>query len=377
MEESIYGDIDRHPNTEFQYEFASDTFVPPGMDRHNWHDQEVNCLDETARIPLLALQWHNYVAETWNWRDSTFVTASLSWKKDLFNILYSGMPMWHVTSTLWGSHSSEYITSYFKLLPVRQANGFAEMTYHGWDPTVANRAVQYTYWDNGNHVIVNFDGTDHTFTDPVYGPVKVPSHGYTMLPDPVSENCEGTGTPTGWTNSGATPNWDYTGVILEGNQSLFLPATGSVGSSTLVDFADQAEVWVYFKLRLTNTSQGTKTIGGLSQNGGTINQLFQVNTAGLKPSFGGAQTTDGFAANTTYDVWLHYRKGTGSNGIVDIGFSTNGTKPTSGTRFAQSTTYTGVNNAGRLFLGTSAHTNFDVIIDKIRVDNSEIGSNPQ
>lgn len=397
MEESTYGDISRHPITDHGQDFADDLYPcdvgdpnypcnPP--DPGPWHDQELKCLDEQARVPLLALQWHNYAAETWNWRNSTFVVSSLIWKKDLFNILYCGMPMWHVTNALWSAHSTDYVTSYWKLLPVRTANGFAEMTSHAWfskDPInfPMDRSIQYTNWDNGNRVIVNFDGADYTYTntdgiDPNYGSIVIPSHGYAMLPDPVSQNCEGAGTPTGWTNSGATPNWDYTGVILDGSQSLLLPSTtGTVGSSTMIDFGDRPEVWVYFKLRLTNTSQGTKTIGGLAQNGGsTLNQLFQVSTNGGLPSFGGAQTATGFSANMTYNVWLHYRKGTGSNGIVDIAFSTTGTKPTGGNEFAQSTTYAGTSNAGRLVLGTSAHTVFDIILDDIRVAHAEIGNVP-
>ena len=300
--------------------------------------------------------------------------------------------MWHVTNALWSAHSADYIASYWKLLPVRTANGFAEMTSHAWfskDPIhfPTDRSIQYTNWDNGNRVIVNFDGADYTYTntdgiDPNYGSIVIPSHGYAMLPDPVSQNCDGPGTPTGWTNSGAVPNWDYT-PALDGNQSLLLPSTtGTVGSSTTIDFGNRPEVWVYFKLRLTAASQGTKTIGGLTQNGGlTLNQLFQVYTpgplSGLLPSFGGAQTMAGFSPNVTYNVWLHYRKGTGSNGIVDIAFSTGAIKPTSGSsQFAQFTTYTGTNNAGRLVLGTSAHTTFDIILDDIRVAHAEIGNVP-
>jgi len=125
MEESTYGDINRHPNMDYDQEFADDDYpCGPGDPDYpcdpegpgSWHDQETACMDETVRIPLLALQWHNYVAETWNWRDSNFVVGSLSWKKDLFNILYGAMPMWHVTSDLWTAHSAEYIASYKKLL---------------------------------------------------------------------------------------------------------------------------------------------------------------------------------------------------------------------------------------------------------------------
>ena len=388
MEESIYGDIDRHPNTEFQYEFADNDFTPPPIDdemRHNWYSQELDCLDDQHRIPLLALQWHNYVAETWNWRDSTFVVSSLSWKKDLFNILYCGMPMWHVSPTLWGDHSEEYKASYFKLLPVRQANGFAEMTDHQFvgDPQVGG--VQYTDWDNENRVIVNFGEGDYTYDnsdlkDPDYGSIIIPPHGYAMLPDLVSQDCEGSTNPSGWTySSSGAHNWNY---LFGGNEWLYLTTTGTSGSSTMIDFGDHPEVWVYFKLRLTTTSQGTKTIGGLAQNGGsTVSQLFQVSTIAALPSFGGVggtQFTSGFAANTTYNVWLHYRRAFGvNNGVVDLAWSTGNTKPTDSGHFAQSTTYAGTNDAGRLVLGTyPVHTAFDMIVDDIRVAYGEIGNVP-
>jgi hypothetical protein len=390
MEESIYGDIDRHPimdHADGAGEFVDDYYpcAPPpqqcNLPPPYWKDQELACLDEQHRIPLLALQWHDYVAATWNWRNSTFVVESLSWKKDLFNILYCGMPMWHVTNELWTNHKAEYIGSYFKLLPVRKANGFAEMTNHGWlskDPInfPTDRSIQYTYWDNSNHVIVNFDDTNpHTFTDPDYGSINILPKGYALLPDLISENCDGSGTPTGWANSGTTPNWDYAWGT--GNQGVYFYGTGSGGSATKVNFANQPEVYIYFKLRLTAASTATKTIGGVAQNAGSVQQTLQINSSN-QLSFGGAQTVTALSTNTTYHVWLHYRQGTpsNSNGVVDIGFSTDGIKPTSGNRFAKSITNGGTNDAGRLFLGPSTQSSFDMIVDSIRVAYAEIGNAP-
>lgn len=212
MEESIYGDIDRHPNTEFGYEFASDTFVPPGTGRNTrtWKDQESDCLQEHVRIPLLALQWHDYAAETWNWRNSTFVVDSLSWKKDLFNILYCGMPMWHISYDLWMNHSAAYIASYKKLLPVRQANGFAEMTDHHWLNNDINSEIQYTDWDNGNRVVVNFGGAggtgdDYPYSDGTYSGT-IPSRGYEMFPDSTPPATVPSFTATAG-NTQVTLNW--------------------------------------------------------------------------------------------------------------------------------------------------------------------------
>ncbi|HEY2711363.1 MAG TPA: glycoside hydrolase [Chthoniobacterales bacterium] len=390
MEESTYGDINRSPITQHADgagEFVDDCYplTSPcsSEDPDSWSTQEAACLDEQHRIPLLALQWHDYVAETWNWRNSTFVVSSLSWKKDLFNILYGGMPMWHVNADLWAAHSAEYIASYFKLLPVRRANGSAEMIDHHWVNDDPAEEVQYTDWDSGKRVIVNFSGEDIVYTDTDgfvnYASANVPAYGYAMLPDPVSENCNGTGTPTGWTNTGTGVNWDRTSnpPPLEGTQSLFISGSGVGGNSTKVDFGDQAEVWVFFKLAVTGSAPATAaTIAGLSANGGTITELLQVTPFG-KLSFGGAQTSASLTLNTTNNVWLHYRKGTGSNGIVEVAFSTSETKPTSGsTYYAASTSYTGTNEAGRLFLGTTASTTINMVFDKIRVDNSEIRSNP-
>jgi hypothetical protein len=39
----------------------------------------------------------------------------------------------------------------------------------------------------------------------------------------VNEDCEGIGTPSGWTDLVGTPNWDYTTTPLDGSQSLYLP----------------------------------------------------------------------------------------------------------------------------------------------------------
>lgn len=211
MEESVYGDITRHPIDDHDEEFASNDFIPEDG-TYTWYAQETDCLLEEERIPLLALQWHDYVAQTWNWRNSTFVVQSLSWKKDLFNILYCAMPMWHVNKTLWTAHLAEYIASYKKLFPVRQANGFAEMTNHGW-LTTADRSVQYTDWDNGNRVIVNFGGSPYPYTDndgtpPDYGSATIPAKGYEMLPDTTAPAPVPTFTATGG-NTIVTLNWTH------------------------------------------------------------------------------------------------------------------------------------------------------------------------
>jgi hypothetical protein len=111
-------------------------------------------LDERIRIPLYQLAFHDYVAGTWVWRDTNFQSRPYAWKKDLFNILYGTMPMWHIDRRLWESHKEDYIASYRAIASVRAKIGFAGMTDHGW--LTNDRSVQYSDWDTGDRVIVNF-----------------------------------------------------------------------------------------------------------------------------------------------------------------------------------------------------------------------------
>jgi hypothetical protein len=111
-------------------------------------------LDETRRIPLYQLAFHDYVAGTWVWRDSNYQSLAFAHKKDLFNILYGTMPMWHVDRKIWAARKNDLVASYRAMAAVRSRIGFATMTDHGW--LAPDRSVQYSDWDTGDRVIVNF-----------------------------------------------------------------------------------------------------------------------------------------------------------------------------------------------------------------------------
>ncbi len=132
--------------------------IPSGgyeTDLGNSYDSDAAViLDEKRRIPLYQLAFHDYVAGTWVWRDTNFQSRPFAWKKDLFNILYGTMPMWHIDRRLWESHKADYVASYRAIASVRSRIGFASMTGHGW--LTPDRTVQYTDWDTGDRVIVNF-----------------------------------------------------------------------------------------------------------------------------------------------------------------------------------------------------------------------------
>lgn len=194
----------------------------------------------------------------------------------------------------------------------------------------------------------------------------------------VSENFEGTGTPSGWTTLTGTPNYDYTTVPLEGSQSLYL-STAAAAHRAIVDFTSGPEYWIYFLLRITNGSApaGNRTIGGGHVTGSTTVYAFLQVNLNLKVLWGtAAATATALSLDTTYHVWLHIKKGTGTNGIVDVGFSTNGVRPTSGGTFSQDTANTGTSDVARFSFGTTAtNTNVDMIYDKVRIATSQIGDN--
>ncbi len=137
-------------------------------------EQEHVSLDETRRIPLYQLAFHDYVGGTWVWRDTNFQSAQFAWKKELFNVLYGTMPMWHIDRPLWDLHKKEMLASYQRIHAVRECIGFAEMTNHGW--LTPDRSVQFTDWDTGDRVMVNFGDRPFALT----GGDSVPARWFVM-----------------------------------------------------------------------------------------------------------------------------------------------------------------------------------------------------
>jgi hypothetical protein len=82
------------------------------------------------------------------------------------------------------------------------------------------------------------------------------------------------------------------------------------------------------------------------------------------------------AEGTAYHIWLKYIKGTGSNSTVEIYVSANATKP--GTPTGSFSGGDGTTQAGKIVLGVIEATAGDEnwVYDKIRVSETDIGSNP-
>lgn len=198
----------------------------------------------------------------------------------------------------------------------------------------------------------------------------------------LEENFNATGYDLVWTESLGTPNEDYatSPAPLEGAQSILLDNTSTTQRANSPTFAEQSTVHGYFLLNVTSLpDSGNSDTYSFKSNTTTICTV-QLNASGAMRIVCGAVNSSATVATvtegTTYHVWPSYTAGTGANAAASLGFSTDGTKPTSGNNFTSMSNGTSTQGADSIRLSTSSVGTI-VIIDKVRVDDEEIGDNPE
>jgi hypothetical protein len=197
----------------------------------------------------------------------------------------------------------------------------------------------------------------------------------------VKQGFEGTGYDNSetWNTEDGSPDPDYTGVVLDGSQSLRVNTSAGVGY-TATTFADQDELWVYCKVRVVGSlPDGTMSLFSVMQAFSGVGGVQLLDNGKLRASHGGpiADTIDALSVDTTYHVWFHYTKGTGADGVASVGFSTDGTRPTSGNKFAIVSDGFSTEDAEKIRVGPQGSVTVDIVFDTFRVDDAEIGSNPE
>lgn len=190
----------------------------------------------------------------------------------------------------------------------------------------------------------------------------------------VEENCDGTGTPSGWTDSGS-PNWDYTTspAPLEGTQSLFVDGTDSVRH----DFTDQDECWAYCMIHNVAVTVNQGPWGVSLLNTGTTVARGYILQSSMRPSvFAGSASLAGtpgdVATGVTYHFWLHFLKGTGADSTAEMWWGTTGDR--SAALSLSKTDGNATAAANRVQILCASGNEF--IIDKIRVSAEDMGSYP-
>ena len=202
----------------------------------------------------------------------------------------------------------------------------------------------------------------------------------------VCQGFEGTGYDNGetWTEyiqADSSVNEDSTSTVLAGAQSLAVGVSAWGGGSgdgprTYVDFTAQDNLYAYFLYQSTSVDAGGHIAKILDSEG---NYLCSVNSnaSGLQCQCSNDLTTAATLSNdTTIHVWLEYIKGTGTDGICRVAWSTDGNKPGGGDHYAAQTC-TQTAQASKFMLGGGVNSgSITRTYDKIRLRATAIGSNP-
>lgn len=199
----------------------------------------------------------------------------------------------------------------------------------------------------------------------------------------INQNFEGAGYDNSetWTEASGTPNEDYTSTVLAGSQSLLLDSTGAVNQR--VDspaFAAMTDGWAYMLFHpVTLPAAGNNSFFQLRSSTTLLGQV-QINSSGALRVNSGAvsssYTTSTMSAANTYHIWVHYIDGTGANGFLSVGFSTDGTKPTAGNAYQELTTGTHTADCDNIRVLSDATMARQIILDRILVDDASIGNSP-
>ncbi|PIS42754.1 MAG: hypothetical protein COT24_02030 [Candidatus Kerfeldbacteria bacterium CG08_land_8_20_14_0_20_40_16] len=131
------------------------------------------------RIPLFELVAHDCVLPTWYWGDGNNKHPATWREKDLFTILYGGIPMWCFSSLeVMANYADSLKSSYNFVKPALEQIGMAEMV--SFEVLNKSGTLQQTRWGNGAAVIVNFGAkTDSLAVNGVM--ISVPPKSYHLV----------------------------------------------------------------------------------------------------------------------------------------------------------------------------------------------------
>lgn len=116
-------------------------------------------LNESIRVPLFELAFHDCVVSYWYWCDHNAKVIPLWDRRDLFNRLYGTPPMFVFNQTIWERYKDRFAQSFKTAAPVSWRTGYAEMIDHVY--LTSDYSVQRTVFSNGVRVTVNFGSADY------------------------------------------------------------------------------------------------------------------------------------------------------------------------------------------------------------------------
>jgi hypothetical protein len=198
----------------------------------------------------------------------------------------------------------------------------------------------------------------------------------------LHETYEGAGYSNGgWTETGTgTIDEDYTTspAPLVGSQSVYFAPTSGDFVYNSHTFTSGGDRYGRAKINVVNLPSGTHTIFQFVGTA-TFVQEFRVylkSSGKISVSNGSVESSDTTDAITsgTYTIWWRFSKGSGANGVGQVGFASDCTRPTSGTNFASVSNGTSTADVNNLdhgcfgFSGTPQIIMDEVIIDDVAID---------
>jgi hypothetical protein len=163
------------------------TMLPDSNAGYDWStpvnprgNYELYNTNPVYRVPLHGLVYHDVHVPTWYTGDGQSKVPALWDDKDLFNILYSSMPLFMPPDyKYWQANKEKFITSYHIISGVFRETGKEQMLSHSI--LSQNFKFQKTEYSNGWRVFTNFDNISYSVENKL-----IPSKGF-YAGDGVSE----------------------------------------------------------------------------------------------------------------------------------------------------------------------------------------------
>jgi hypothetical protein len=195
----------------------------------------------------------------------------------------------------------------------------------------------------------------------------------------LEENFEGTGIPSGWTAGNATHDYDYTTTALQGSQSYRQTGAATSPSLTSTTFTGASTMEAYTRIRFISLPTAAYRAFYLLNGTAECIRISVTATGAVEVRAGGGtavSTTDTMTTGVTYHLWCRYVAGSGANAFGSVAWSTDGTRPTSGNKYRESTNGTATLNPDRIRYGVANGNTFDVIYDRGLASTGTIPNNP-
>lgn len=187
----------------------------------------------------------------------------------------------------------------------------------------------------------------------------------------LEEDWEGTGTPSGWSDTFGTPDHDDTSTgssPLMGSESLYL-ASGE--KTRTVSFSASGDCYAYFVAEF-GAASGSSTIFEMEGSGSTFRCRVEFRPGGFLRLYHGSSSADGstVVSSSVKHIWVEYEVGTGSDGVARLYYSAS-----AGTKTLEATVTTGTATDDIIQFELVGPTN-GVLMDTLRGSATAIGTNP-